>query len=252
MSERSTVAAPPPRIVVTLAGARDGIVDAAAPFVGVIVFGFALGALAATRELPFAQLTVMSMLVFAGASQIAAVELWAEPLPMSAIIVGTLVLNLRLVLMSATLAPWLKALPPPAALATCQLIMDEGWALSLRRLRAGSADVGYLLGIGLLYWCGWVAATAAGHIAGGAIAEPERLGLDFLGVAVFLALLMLIGPRRTDLVAILAAVALTGVALSVLPAAAAVLLGALGVAAASAWLSARRDESEEQGRPDDG
>ena len=251
MSERSTGAAP--RVVVTLSGARDGIVDAAAPFVGVVVFGFALGALAATRELPFAQLVAMSMLVFAGASQVAAVELWAEPLPVTAIVVGTLALNLRLVLMSATLTPWLKALPRPTALAICQLIMDEGWALSLQRLRAGSSDVGYLLGIGLLYWCGWVAASAAGHIAGGAIAEPERLGLDFLGVAVFLALLMLIGPRRTDLVAILAAVGITAVALSVLPSAAAVLLGALGVAAASASLSAKRDASVAgQRQPDDG
>ena len=232
----------PRRTVVTLAGARDGIVDAAAPFVGVVVFGFALGALAAAKEVPFAQLLAMSASVFAGASQVAAIELWDAPLPVGAIVVGTLALNLRLVLMSATLVPWLKGLSRPAALATCHLIVDEGWALSLRRLRAGSGDVGYLVGIGLLYWCGWLVATAAGHVAGAAIAAPERLGLDFLGVAVFLALLMLIGPRRTDLLAILAAVAVTGVALVALPAPAAVLLGALGVAAAGATCSAGREQ----------
>lgn len=159
---------------------------------------------------------------------------------MGAIVIGTLAPNLRLVLMSATLVPWLKPMPRPVALATCQLVMDEGWALSLRRLQAGSGDVGYLLDIGLLYWCGWVAATTAGHVAGGAIVEPERLGLDFLGVAVFLALLMLVGPRRVDLVAILMAIGVTGIALTVLPVPAAVLLGALGVAGASASMSVRR------------
>ena len=243
MRDRDAGAAAPGPTVATLAGARDGVVDAAAPFVGVVVFGVALGALAAAREVPFAQLAAMSALVFAGASQVAAVALWAEPLPVGAIVVGTLALNLRLVLMSATLAPWLNGLPRPAALAACQLIMDEGWALSLRRLRAGSRDVGYLLGIGVLYWCGWMIATSAGHVAGAAIAEPERFGLDFLGVAVFLALLTLIGPRRTDLALILAAVAVTGVALAALPAPAAVLLGALGSAAANASLSERRRRS---------
>ena len=250
MSGRDARDAAPGGVVATLAGAREGIVDAAAPFVGVIVFGVALGALAAAREVPLAQLAAMSALVFAGASQVAAVELWAEPLPVGAIVVGTLALNLRLVLMSATLVPWLDGLPRPLALGACHLIMDEGWALSLRRLRAGSRDVGYLLGIGLLYWCGWMVATSAGHVAGAAIAEPKRLGLDFLGVAVFLALLTLIGPRRADLVAIVAAVAVTAAALAFLPAPAAVLLGALGVAAIGATLSVARGEEPREARDD--
>ena len=252
MNRRPPDATSRPRVVATLAGAREGVVDASAPFVGVVVFGVALGALAAARGVPFGQLLAMSALVFAGASQVAAVELWAEPLPVAAIVVGTAALNLRLVLMSATLVPWLGALPRPAALAACQLIVDESWALGLRRLRAGSRDVGYLVGIGLLYWCGWLVATAAGHVAGSAVAEPERLGLDFLGVAVFLALLMLIGPRRADLVLLLAAVAVTAIALGALPAPAAVLLGALGAAALGASLATRRRPGDEAGGGDDG
>lgn len=75
MSERSTGVTGAPRAVATLAGARDGIAYAAAPFVGVLVFGVALGAFAATRGVPFEQRVAMSALVFAGASQVAAVEL---------------------------------------------------------------------------------------------------------------------------------------------------------------------------------
>ena len=52
------------------------------------------------------------MLVFAGASQFLALELWGDPLPLAALVLGVLVINLRHLLMGPALLPWLAQDPP--------------------------------------------------------------------------------------------------------------------------------------------
>ena len=93
----------------------------------------------------------MSAMVFAGAAQFVALDLWrasTDTLPIGAILVSTLIVNLRFVLMSASLHPlfererhrWLKAF----------LISDENWALTSGELAQGRGSVGFLLGAGAL------------------------------------------------------------------------------------------------------
>jgi predicted branched-subunit amino acid permease len=76
--------------------------------VGVGGYGIAFGVLARQAGLSVSEATLMSGLVPAGASQLIAVELWDAPLPVLAIVVTTLVVNVRYVLMSAAFSPGSK------------------------------------------------------------------------------------------------------------------------------------------------
>jgi predicted branched-subunit amino acid permease len=63
-----------------------------------------------------------------------------------------------------------------------QLVVDESWALA-------RGDLGVLLGVGTVLWFAWVGGTAAGAVAGQAIGDPSKFGLDGAFAALFTALL---------------------------------------------------------------
>ena len=146
---------------------------------------------------------------------------------MTAILIATLAINSRHMLMGATLLPWLSGLGTVRALGCCFLMVDESWALSTLRIREGSRDAGFLLGAGLALYACWIAGTLLGHGFGARIPDPARLGLDFLGVAVFLSLLLMLRPGRGEIAPFAVTVAATLALGTVLPGKWQVLLGAL-------------------------
>jgi predicted branched-subunit amino acid permease len=157
------------------------------------------------------EVILMSGLVFAGASQFVAADLWtADAVPVGAIIIATLIVNLRLMLMSATLRPIFAGWPAwRAALATF-FVSDESWALTMgeidkRRRRDASGDAtsgtaAFLIGAGIATWVAWFGSTVIGRILGSGIDDPSRYGLDFAFTATFLALLLGSWKGRQDLV----------------------------------------------------
>ncbi len=216
------------------AGVADGARTALPLAVGAGIFGAALGVLAAAKGIGTLEIGLMSALVFAGASQVVSVEIWSSPMPVAAILVATLAINSRHLLMSATLSPWLGQMRTPQALGCCFLLVDESWALSVVRQRAGATDAGFLVGAGLALYACWVGGTLLGHGLGALVPDPARFGLDFLGVAVFLCLLILLRPGRADVVPLVVAAVATLDLAAVLPGKWHVLLGALAGALAAA------------------
>jgi 4-azaleucine resistance transporter AzlC len=160
---------------------------------GVAAYGLVWGALAGQAGLSTPEASLMSAAVFAGAAQFVALGFWQghpHGLPLGAVVVTTLIVNLRFVLMSASMQPlfereqvrgrWLKAF----------FISDENWALTSAEAAHGRGSVGFLLGAGALIYAAWVAASIAGRVAGDWIGDPQRFGLDFAFTASFLALLL--------------------------------------------------------------
>ena len=90
--------------------ARLGFSDIWPAMVAAMPFGLLFGALAAGKGLSPLEVFTMSALVFAGGAQFAAVEMWASPTPVLALIFSTLLINSRHVLMSASLAGLFLAL----------------------------------------------------------------------------------------------------------------------------------------------
>lgn len=168
---------------------------------GAAVFAAAFGTLAAQKGLTFFETVLMSAAVFAGASQYAAMEIWAVPISLStvaslALLVG--VVNMRMVLMGASLRPWLGDLAAWKSYPTLLLTTDASWLLAARYRSGGGADAAILLGGGLMLWLVWVPMTGIGHVFGSLVAEPRRFALDLVLPVYFIAMLVPLwrGPRR--------------------------------------------------------
>ena len=123
---------------------------------GALAFGLIYGFLAGERGLSALEIGLTSMLVFAGASQFLALELWGDPLPIVGLVLGVMVINLRHLLMGPALLPWLAHLPPAKAYASLFFMTDESWGVSVAEERRGGRDAAYLLGAGCepLLWSG--------------------------------------------------------------------------------------------------
>ncbi|PWC33278.1 AzlC family ABC transporter permease [Azospirillum sp. TSO35-2] len=164
-----------------------GVVHALPVVAGAVPFGFLLGSLAAKAGLSPLDMGLMSGLVFAGSSQFVAVELWGKGTAGLAVVGAILLVNLRHLLMGATLAPRLRGVSAPRAGAALFFMTDEVWALALRR--GEGLAFAYWYGVGVTLYLAWLGSTVAGTLAGALIADPAAWGLDFTFIAVFLCLL---------------------------------------------------------------
>ncbi|MDS0477222.1 AzlC family ABC transporter permease [Natrinema sp. 1APR25-10V2] len=171
-------------------GLQAGFVTCVPVALGVGAYGLVFGVLAREAGLSVVTAVAMSATVLAGAAQLIAVGLWDWPIPVVAVVGTTLVVNLRYLLMGASLRPWFTTLSSRQAYVSLFFMADENWALTIKDLRAGNGRGAFLLGSGLSIWFFWVVATAIGAVAGGRIGNPETYGLDFVLTAIFLALLV--------------------------------------------------------------
>ena len=169
--------------------------------ISIAAYGVVWGVLAGQAGLSVLEVALMSGLVFAGASQFVALDMWTPgSLPVLSIIIATAIVNLRMVLMSATLRPLVGHLPLPQALGTMFFVSDEQWAMTMAEVRKGNASVAFFLGTGVLSWFAWMASTLVGRVLGAFIDDPARYGLDFAFTATFLALLFGMWRGRGDLI----------------------------------------------------
>jgi 4-azaleucine resistance transporter AzlC len=129
---------------------------------------------------------VMSALVFAGSAQFAALAVLAAGGGAGAAIVAGILLNARYVPMGIALAPSLRGGPLRRA-AIGQAMVDASWAMSIRG--EGRFDPAFMVGATAPNYPAWVGGTAIGVLLGDVIGDPERLGLDAIFPAFFLALL---------------------------------------------------------------
>jgi branched chain amino acid efflux pump len=187
------------RISFTWPGALAGARQAGALALSVFTYGTLFGVLARQAGLSLAEALLMSSLVCAGTSQFMVLGLWAAPLPVLAIVLTTLVVNLRHLLMGAALRPWFSDLSNIKAYGSVFFMGDENWALAMREFDRGGRDGAFLLGSGLTLCASWLSATLCGWAVGAALGDPARWGLDFAFPAAFVALLVGMWKGRSDL-----------------------------------------------------
>src|SRR4051794_9957057 len=125
--------------------------------------------------------------------------------------VVTAFVNARMILMSASLQPWLKHASGQRQALMLFLLTDANWLLGARYRSEGGRDLGIYLGSGLILWVVWVAATLPGYLAGALVPEPRRFGLDLLMPLFFSAMLVPLTRVRPALPwAVVGCVALIG------------------------------------------
>ncbi|MBI3164999.1 MAG: AzlC family ABC transporter permease, partial [Chloroflexi bacterium] len=149
------------------------------PFlVGVFPFGMIYGALALNAGLSTLESQMMSSIVFAGSSQFVAAQLVHDAAPGFVIILTIAVVNLRHMLYSASLAPYLKNLSLKWKALLSYLLTDEAYAPGILKYETEGiqpASHWFLLGAGLALWSTWQVSTALGIFLGAAIPESWSL-----------------------------------------------------------------------------
>lgn len=195
----------------TASAFKAGMIDGLPLAAGVAIYGIAFGILAARADLGGIGTGVMGAVVFAGSSQIVSVErLIAGAGPITALVAG-LALNLRLILITASLRDELAGRPPWQVLLGIHLASDESWSLMhATRARGRPAGFAYLVGAGSGLFLAWIAATTSGAMFAQQLADPQALGLDFAFVAAFIAILRNLWRDHGDLLPWAASVLASG------------------------------------------
>jgi 4-azaleucine resistance transporter AzlC len=180
---------------------------------GVFPFGMAYGAYAVDSGLSAALSQAMSVIVFGGASQFVGVQLMASGVPGAIIVLTTLLVNLRHLLYSASLSPYVAHLPQRWRWLLGYLLTDEAYAVGITRYRRGDGSPlrhWYLLGTALTLWVGWQISTAIGILAGAT--AGESWSLDFALPLTFIALVVpaLDGRPALAAAAVAGAIAVAG------------------------------------------
>ncbi len=173
-----------------VSGARDTI----PMMVGAAPFGVIFGTLVTSGPLALWHGQLMSLAVFAGSAQFIALGLIASHASFIVIWATTLVVNLRHVLYSATLAPYVSHLPLRWRLVLGGLLTDEvfavAWAHFRRHPPGDDISPWHFFGSGVAMYVNWQIWTAVGLLFGAAFPGLQSLGLDFAMVATFIAIVV--------------------------------------------------------------
>ena len=112
-----------------------GFAAVAPVVVAYIPIGLLWGTLAASKGLSPLEALLMSVVVFAGSAQFVAVDMWHDPVPVLLLTLTALIVNVRHVLMSASLSRHIDAIPRALHPIVAYFLTDESWALAERRAR---------------------------------------------------------------------------------------------------------------------
>ncbi len=165
-------------------------------------FGMAAGLLAVDGGASVAEACAMSVLIFAGAAQLAALNLAQTGAPEALIIIVAVGINLRFVMYGAALAPYVRKASRLGRLGLAYVLTDQAFAISSARFaqeRGGVRHISFYFGSAISLWTAWQIGTLLGATLGAQI--PAALAVDLTAPLAFVALARMAIRDRADLVA---------------------------------------------------
>lgn len=167
---------------------------------GVVAFGLVYGVAARAVGLSLAETAGMSALVHAGSSQFTALGMWASSSP-GAIVLTTLIINLRHLLMGASVAPYLNRLPLKWKMLLALWMSDESYAMAIAAYEQGRGSEWYFLGSNLCIWLTWWPAGLLGALVAQSLPDLTRYGLEMVFPLAFMGLVASFFKGRASAVA---------------------------------------------------
>lgn len=169
-----------------------GIRDSAPTLLGYISIGIAFGVVGVSSNLNLLEITLLSILVYAGAAQFIFCGLYLAGTPASIIIITTFIVNLRHLLMSLAIAPSFTKQSLLRNIGFGTLLTDETFGVAVaKRAKNNSLGPRWMDGQNITAYLAWIFSSMAGALVGQWIPSPETWGLDFALIAMFIALLVL-------------------------------------------------------------
>ncbi len=168
---------------------RLGVLDIAPVLVAATPIGLLWGTLAAGKGLSPLEAGLFSGSVFAGAAQFVALEVWRDPVPWIMLTVTAFIVNVRHVLMGASLSRHMSGINRRCFPFMMFLMVDESWAFSERRAQSKPLTLAYYLGLCMPMWVAWTSSSVAGAMIGRSFGDPTAVGLDFAFSALFIGLI---------------------------------------------------------------
>jgi predicted branched-subunit amino acid permease len=184
---------------------RVGVRDLASVAPGIAAWGLMTGVAMIKSGLSLTEALLMGVLVFAGSSQLAAVPLITAGAPMWVILATAFCVNLRFVVFSAHLRPYLMHQNIWRRMLSGYLTADLSYVLFTKRFPhpttdpvARRAQEAYLAGNSAINWASWVGASLLGIALANAI--PLSWGLGFAGILALLGIMCSLATTRLRVV----------------------------------------------------
>jgi predicted branched-subunit amino acid permease len=157
--------------------------------IGVIPFAMISGVAAVSVGLTFFEAMGMSVIVFAGASQLAVYQLMSTGSPWIIMVLTAWVINLRFTMYSAALAPYLQKLSVGQKALQAYMLSDQAFGTSMSHFSTNqkTSHRWYYFGAALTIWVVWQISTGVGALLGALV--PASWGFDFAFPLSFMALM---------------------------------------------------------------
>ncbi|MEM6489836.1 MAG: AzlC family ABC transporter permease [Pseudomonadota bacterium] len=174
----------------TRRGFVAGLVACLPVLLAVAPFGMIFGTLAVEAGFDLVQTMAYTVIVVAGASQLAAMQVLTDGAPVLLAVFTGAIVNLRMAMYSASIAVALPGVPLSWRIPAAFFLHDQAFALSMQRYAARPDEplgdkLGFYFGVGITTAVVWVIATLVGALLGAQI--PESWGIEFAVPATFLA-----------------------------------------------------------------
>lgn len=171
---------------------NDGVKACIPTLLGYIGIGIAAGAVGKAANLSILEVTLLAIMVYAGAAQFIITGLMIVATPISAIIFTVFLVNSRHFLMGMATAPTFKKSSLLNNIAIGSLLTDESFAVAMNAIaNKNPINCAWMHGLNLTAYFTWILSCLIGALIGKWLPDPAQFGLDYALVAMFIGLLYL-------------------------------------------------------------
>lgn len=172
---------------------RTAFKDTLPTVFGYIGIGIAFGIVAKASGMSPLLVFLMSVITYAGSAQFVAVSMLAAHSPILSIVFAIFLVNSRMILMSTTVARYFNKSSMLKNVIIGSLLTDETFALSMNKRNYTDNQLGFawMNTANLIAYGTWIISSVVGAVLGNLITNPDKFGLDFALIAMFMGLLYL-------------------------------------------------------------
>lgn len=171
---------------------KDGVYAAIPTLLGYIGIGIAAGVVGKAANLSVLEVSLLAVIVYAGAAQFIIAGLMLVATPITAIIFTVFLVNSRHFLMSMATAPSFRRFSLLNNIAIGSLLTDESFAVTMNAVaNKVPVNASWMHGLNLTAYIAWILSCLVGALIGEWLPDPAIFGLDYALVAMFIGLLYL-------------------------------------------------------------